>query len=362
MTISTAEKERIDRIKRSRDLGEYVESRGIKLLPSRGRVRQGKCPFHAETEGSFTVYADTQRYFCFGGGCGAKGDIIQFVQSFDRCDFGEALSKLQTMPDAPVRPAPVNTNRVPWTGRPPETKRDLPVICASLEFYRDLLLREDEGEPGRQYFKSRGISRATAESLFLGYSSGSGLMEHLLSCGFDRKRILRSCLFRDNGKRERFEGMVVVPDVHNGEPLWATGRAVDQSRKPRFDALPGRKTVLGLTALPRRVKNLIVAEGVFDWLTLKEWGLTAVGLAGNGNVPRLVEQLNATGAERITLALDANDEGRAFTAKLLGQDEENPLDKHIRNVAAIDLPGSFEDIGDMATDRNGRDMFLQAIT
>ena len=361
MTISTADKEKIERIKRSHDLGDYVESRGVKLHPSRGRVRQGKCPFHAESDGSFTVYADTQRYFCFGSGCGVKGDIIEFVRTLDRCDFGEALSRLQTTPDTPVRPAPVNINKAPWTGRPPETKRDLPVVCASLEFYRDLLLRGEDGEPGRQYFKSRGISRATAESLFLGYCSGSGLMEHLLGRGFDRQRILRSYLFKDNGKRERFTGMVVIPDVHNGEPLWATGRAIDQERKPRFDALPGRKTVLGLTSLPRRVKNLIVAEGVFDWLTLKEWGLPAVGLAGNGNVPRLVEQLNATGAERITLALDANDEGRAFTAKLLGQDEKNPLDQHIRNVASIDLPGNFEDIGDMATDRNGKDMFLQAI-
>ena len=360
MTTSTADRDKIDNIKRSRDLGDYVETRGVKLRPSRGRVRQGPCPFHKEEEGSFTVYADTQRYYCFGGGCGAKGDIIQFVMSMDRCDFREALSKLQTMPDTPVRPAP-RYKVAPWTGKAPETKRDMPVVCASLEFYRDLLLRGEDGQPGRDYFKGRGISRATAESLFLGYCSGSGLMAHLLSCGFDHKRILRSGFFKNGGRRERFTGMVVIPDVRNGEPLWATGRRVDDEVEPRFDALPGRKTILGLNSLPRRAKHLIVAEGVFDWLTLKEWGLTAVGLAGNGNIPRLVEQLNATMAERIILALDANEEGQAFAAKLLGHDEENPLNEHIRNVTSIDLPKGFEDIGDMATARNGRDMFLQAI-
>ena len=360
MATSTADRDKIDSIKRSRDLGEYVESRGVKLRPSKGRVRQGPCPFHKEEEGSFTVYADTQRYFCFGGGCGAKGDIIEFVMRMDRCNFGEALSKLRAMPDTPVPPAP-RYNVAPWTGKAPETKRDMPVVCASLEFYRDLLLRGEDGQPGRDYFKGRGISRATAESLFLGYCSGSGLMEYLLTCGFDRKRILRSGFFKNGGRRERFTGMVVIPDARNGEPLWATGRVVDDEVEPRFDSLPGRKTILGLNSLPRRAAHLIVAEGVFDWLTLKEWRLTAVGLAGNGNIPRLVEQLNATMAERIILALDANEEGQAFAAKLLGQDEGNPLDEHIRNVTSIDLPKGFEDIGDMATATNGRAMFLQAI-
>ena len=47
-------------------------------LRGRGRVRQGVCPFHEEVEGSFTVYADSERFYCFG--CGLGGDVLDFIQ------------------------------------------------------------------------------------------------------------------------------------------------------------------------------------------------------------------------------------------------------------------------------------------
>ena len=47
-------------------------------LRGRGRVRQGVCPFHDENEGSFTVYADSERFYCFG--CGEGGDVLDFIQ------------------------------------------------------------------------------------------------------------------------------------------------------------------------------------------------------------------------------------------------------------------------------------------
>ena len=358
MAIATADADRVERIKKSRDMGEYVEFRGIELHPKRGRVRQGLCPFHNEENGSFTVYADSQRFYCFG--CDARGDIIEFIQQLDRLSFGDALAKLQTVTEAPTPPAARYQNGS-LNGQTRKIKRDMPVVCASLEFYRDLLLNGPTGQPGRDYLKSRGISRATAESLYLGYCSGTGLMDHLSSCDFDLKRIMRSELFRNKGTRERFTGMIVVPEVRNGQPLWATGRIINDEASPKFDALPGSKTILGVGSLPRRVKDLVVAEGVFDWLTLKEWGFAAVGLAGNGNVPRLVEQLNRISANRVIIALDANIEGQALTSKLLGQDEDTPLPQPILNASAINLPAGFEDIGDMATAIDGRTKFLQAL-
>ncbi|MCY3923334.1 MAG: CHC2 zinc finger domain-containing protein, partial [Chloroflexi bacterium] len=45
-------------LKRRHPLGDVVEAASVELR-GRGRVRQGLCPFHEETAGSFTVYADT---------------------------------------------------------------------------------------------------------------------------------------------------------------------------------------------------------------------------------------------------------------------------------------------------------------
>lgn len=43
-------------------------------LRKRGNTSVGLCPFHNEKTPSFTVYNDTQSFYCFG--CGAGGDAI----------------------------------------------------------------------------------------------------------------------------------------------------------------------------------------------------------------------------------------------------------------------------------------------
>ena len=59
----------IPALKARHPLGDTVEASGVRLR-GRGRVRQGVCPFHDEAEGSFTVYADSERWYCFGCGLG----------------------------------------------------------------------------------------------------------------------------------------------------------------------------------------------------------------------------------------------------------------------------------------------------
>ena len=74
MTTATVD---LAALKSRHPLGDTVEAAGVELT-GRGRVRQGVCPFHSEEEGSFTVYGDTERWYCFG--CGLGGDVLDFVQ------------------------------------------------------------------------------------------------------------------------------------------------------------------------------------------------------------------------------------------------------------------------------------------
>ena len=67
----------IPALKARHPLGDTVEASGVRLRGT-GRVRQGICPFHKELEGSFTVYSDSQRFYCFG--CGIGGDVLDFIQ------------------------------------------------------------------------------------------------------------------------------------------------------------------------------------------------------------------------------------------------------------------------------------------
>src|SRR5688572_20744086 len=62
-------------------IGEYVQ------LRKAGRQYVGLCPFHAEKTPSFYVDAGLG-FHCFG--CGAKGDVIRFIQDFTGISFAEA--------------------------------------------------------------------------------------------------------------------------------------------------------------------------------------------------------------------------------------------------------------------------------
>jgi len=55
--------------------------------------KQCKCPFHGDSDPSFTVY--DSGYYCFG--CGEHGDIISFIMKVDNLDFKQAIKKISEM-------------------------------------------------------------------------------------------------------------------------------------------------------------------------------------------------------------------------------------------------------------------------
>lgn len=82
--------ELIEEIKDSIDIadfiGEYVE------LNKKGKEYIGKCPFHDERTGSFTVTPRKGMYYCFG--CKKGGDVISFCQDYLNMSYEEAISYL----------------------------------------------------------------------------------------------------------------------------------------------------------------------------------------------------------------------------------------------------------------------------
>ena len=244
-------------LKARHPLGDVVEASGVRLR-GRGRVRQGVCPFHDEAEGSFTVYGDSERFYCFG--CGAGGDVLDFIRRAENLSLPEAIERLGGGAYPAVRP-PVPAGRPRAAPLPP---RDPSLLTAAARFYAGQLRRSPVA---REYLAARGVGLDAAARLGLGYAPGSGLRESLESVGFAADR-LRDCgLFMERGA-ERFAGMVVVPDASGGLVRWLVGRAVGPDRTPRFQALPGPKPALGLGRLGAAPPWAVVAEGSSTGLPL----------------------------------------------------------------------------------------------
>ena len=327
-------------LKERHPLGEVVEAAGVRLR-GRGRVRQGVCPFHEEAEGSFTVYADSERFYCFG--CGEGGDVLDFVRRAEGLSLPEAIRRLDA---SPPTTAPVRHTTRERRNREAVAPPDPALLTAAARYYASELRHSREGNA---YLASRGIGIETATRLGLGYAPGQGLREALASAGFAAGRIRASGLFTERG--ERFAGMVVVPEVAGGRVRWLAGRAIDPERRPRFQALPGPKPALGLGRLGQAPPWAVVTEGVFDWLVLSEWGIPSCAALGTQGMERIASVLR--GCPHIFLAFDNDDAGREATAALAGL--------RGRRAAVVTLPEGVADVADLAAVPDGRGTFLRLL-
>ncbi|MCY3646791.1 MAG: CHC2 zinc finger domain-containing protein [Chloroflexi bacterium] len=326
-------------LKQRHSLGDVVEAAGVPLR-GRGRVRQAVCPFHEEREGSFTVYGDTERWYCFG--CGEGGDVLDFLQRLEGLSLPEAIRRLDGSPTSPSRPA-----RSRQAAPPVVPPRDPALLTAAARQYGGEMRRSREA---KAYLASRGIGFEAAVRLGLGYASGQGLRRFLEASGFGRERLASSGLF--TGAGERFAGMVVVPEIAGGRVRWLAGRAIDRAASPRFQSLPGPKPVLGLGRLGPAPPWAVVTEGLFDWLMLAQWGLPACAALGTQGLERVANALR--GCPRVFIAFDNDEAGREATERLTG------LLGH--RAAPLSLPAGITDVAELACSANGRAVFRHLLT
>lgn len=96
--------ERIRRVKEHIALDAYLQSTGLKMQRA-GNHWIALCPFHSEKTPSFHVHAN--RYHCFG--CGAGGDIFDYIEKINGLTHSQALELLErggTVPLNSPRPTP----------------------------------------------------------------------------------------------------------------------------------------------------------------------------------------------------------------------------------------------------------------
>ena len=148
-------------------IGERVE------LKRSGKNWRGLCPFHSEHSPSFFVSDEIQRYKCFG--CGASGDVFEFLEQYEGMSFREALEMLAQRTGIELKDN--------YSG-PSGDERELlyEVMEAATKYYNYLLTDHEVGEVGRTYIEDRGISDRLIERYQLGYAMDSwdGIVKYLV--------------------------------------------------------------------------------------------------------------------------------------------------------------------------------------
>jgi DNA primase len=77
----------IAEIKQQLSIAAVVQHYNIKI----NKNGQCLCPFHEDTTPSLKIYPETNTYHCFG--CGATGDVIQFIEDYEKITKHKAIIK-----------------------------------------------------------------------------------------------------------------------------------------------------------------------------------------------------------------------------------------------------------------------------
>ncbi|MDD6012631.1 MAG: DNA primase [Oscillospiraceae bacterium] len=293
-------------------------------LKRRGKNLVGLCPFHNEKTPSFTVYPDSQSFYCFG--CGAAGEVISFVKKIENLDFYEAVRSLC---DRAGMSLPVDGYD---SSIAEKRRRTYEINKEAARFFHSCLFSE-EGREGLEYFKARGMKKSTITRFGLGFAPNKwdGLLRHMREKGYYYEELYEANLANKSEKNgstrfyDSFRNRVIVPIIDvRGNVVAFGGRVLDDS-KPKYinssDTLVYKKSlgVFGLNfAKNAGEKSLILVEGYMDAISLHQAGFTnaiaCLGTALTGEMAHLLARY----AEEIILCYDADEAGQKATARALG--------------------------------------------
>ena len=313
----------IDDLKSHADIVQVVQERGVPLRRS-GTAWKGLCPFHGEKTPSFQVNGDKGFFHCFG--CGVGGDVIKFVELFDKVTFPEAVRQLAGRAGLAV-PEPEDSKQDAEGQRDRDSLLKAHEVAAA--WFREQLATP-AGAAARRQLKDRGLTVETIERIGAGYAPASRetLKARLLKEGFPLPLLLRSGLAvqRDEATvLDRFRNRLIIP-IHrdNGAIVAFGGRAMEEGQQPKYLNSPETpiyvkgRTLYGLhlsKAAITRAKHAVMVEGYFDFAQAYQAGITNVVASSGTALTPVQAKLLKRFASKVVLSFDPDAAGQGAAAR-----------------------------------------------
>ncbi|MCF7824087.1 MAG: DNA primase [Candidatus Marinimicrobia bacterium] len=327
----------IEQVREANDVVDVI-SDYVQLKRS-GRNWFGRCPFHDEKTPSFSVSSDKQIYHCFG--CGAGGNVINFIMEHERLDF---LSSVKLLADR------VNIT-IPMDTQEPRKKDDRASIYNMHEIACRVFERElnaVSGKTAKDYLLNRGLSEETLKTFRVGFAPDKWdtVTIEIMKQGLSVEILNRSGLLmsRDKGGfYDRFRNRIMFPisDINNnvqafGGRIFGDAEGAKYMNSPETPIYHKGRTLFGLSQNRDEIRNsrmAIVVEGYMDLIRLYQEGVknavAGTGTAFTEDQAGLIKRF----ADKVYVCYDADPAGQkaAQSAGLV------LLDKGV-DVSIIKLP------------------------
>lgn len=307
---------------RSRCDIEYIISSYVQLK-RRGKNLVGLCPFHSEKTPSFTVYPESQSFYCFG--CGVGGEVINFIRRAENLDYVEAVRFLCDKAGLAM-PAEGYDNSMAQ-----KRQRVYQINKEAARFFNSCLFSQ-EGQQALEYYKSRGYSKKTLIRFGMGYAPNDWrkLLFYMREKGYSYEELYEANLANKSEKNgkinyyDNFRNRVIVPIIDaRGNVVAFGGRVLDDS-KPKYintsDTLVYKKSlgVFGLNfAKNTKEKSLILVEGYMDAISLHQAGFdNAIACLGTALTNEMAHLLSRY-CEEVIICYDADEAGQKATQRAI---------------------------------------------
>ena len=314
-----------------RIVGEYMT-----LRKSGAQNFQGLCPFHQEKTPSFSVHASRQFFHCFG--CGASGDVFNFVQKIENISFPEAVRLIAEKLKIPLPKMSYSS---------PEEERQAGMRVGLIEIHERACkffqeqLRRPEAAHAREYLASRGISPEIIAEFRMGYAPDSGfLLRDALRGQYDEALLRESGLFswKDKGDEaadhdavlySKFRNRVMFPITNeSGKVIAFTGRtlATDEKSGPKYLNSPETpiysksRVLFNLDKAKEPIRKLeyaILVEGQMDCISVYTAGFRNVIASSGTAFTELQARLLGRFSKNIVVNFDPDTAGAAAAERSL---------------------------------------------
>lgn len=324
-------------------------------LKKAGSNYKGVCPFHNEKTPSFVVSDVKQIFTCFG--CGATGDVIEFVQRYNNLDFPGAVEKLAEEYGIEIKSASFQGEKE--RAALYEINRE-----AAAYFYRAFTKAPN---PGYEYMKKRGIEPATLRKFGIGYADGEwdSLYQFFMGKGTDPKVLLELGLISySNGKYyDKYRDRVMFPIINTrGKVIGFGGRILGDGMPKYLNSSEStvflkKNNLYGLNLTRQDINKenqVILVEGYMDVISLYQHGVrnvsASLGTALTENQATMLKRYT----DNVILSYDSDAAGQAAALRGLDILHRSGCKVKVLHVTDGKDPDEF-------IKKNGKEEFLKLI-
>ncbi|MBQ4062357.1 MAG: DNA primase [Christensenellaceae bacterium] len=283
-------------------------------LKKKGATLWAKCPWHADSNPSFSVTPAKEMFYCFS--CKKGGSVIQFVMEMEKLSYVEAVELLAARVGMEV---PEATNDEDYRKRKEYEKRLYALTRQAARHFHENL-KTPEGKTGYEYLKKRGITSQIAP-FGLGYAMDSydDMIKYLSAKGFKLKEIMDAglCKKGDHGYYDTFRGRVMFPIINvTGEVIGFGGRIMDKG-EPKYLNSPEtmifnkRRNLYALNSVKKKkdLKSILLVEGYMDVIGLANAGIDSAVASLGTSLTKEQARLLKRYTERVYLSYDGDEPG-----------------------------------------------------